>query len=168
MPMRQRAGARLTALLAALGAAVMFLTAVPAQAAADHTAEPPTHTQVAAPGINAITATSRVELCTDPYFHLGGLFYCGGPYSLTGESWYAFPNGALQVFVIGTDHAVWTRWSDPRRTRWSPWTSMGGSGWSAVYIYANRYNPTIYVRGPHGGWWHRTRLNNGVWTPWRQ
>lgn len=153
MSMRQRATARFTALLAALGAAITLLTAVPA-----HAAEPAVYTKTA----------NRAELCTDPYFHLGGVFYCGGPYSPNGESWYVFPNGALQVFVIGTDHAVWTRYSNPRHTHWSPWTSMGGSCWSAVYIHWNRYNPTIYVHGPHGGWWHRTRVNNGAWTPWHQ
>jgi hypothetical protein len=36
-----------------------------------------------------------------------------------------FPNSMIQIFVIGTNGAVWTRWT-LESGGWSGWTSMGG------------------------------------------
>jgi hypothetical protein len=106
--------------------------------------------------------------CSDVTYNLGGTFYCDPVGGDTGETWYAFPNGALQLFVIGTDNAVWTRWSNAAVTSWSGWTSMGGSATSYVYYHGSGYTPTIDVVGSDNKtWYHRTRSSSGSWTGWQ-
>ncbi|MGE7390700.1 hypothetical protein ACQKM2_35005 [Streptomyces sp. NPDC004126] len=99
------------------------------------------------------------------YCHVSGL---GGDYICEyGEAWQTFPNGTRQVFIVGTDFAVWTRYSNTGGG-WSGWESMGGTVRSGVRIEGNNsWNPTISVVGMDGERWFRHRLNSGSWTGWQ-
>ncbi|MDK9500904.1 hypothetical protein QEZ40_006931 [Streptomyces katrae] len=99
------------------------------------------------------------------FCHVSGL---GGDYICEyGEAWQTFPNGTRQVFIVGTDFAVWTRYSNTSGG-WSGWESMGGTVRSGVRIEGNNtWNPTISVVGMDGERWSRHRLNSGSWTGWQ-
>jgi hypothetical protein len=95
----RRVAGRLIAVLAALAAvaAVLVVAPQPAQAA-DRTCSGVTYR-----GVN-----------------YGGTFYCDyGAYAIT------LRDGTDQVFAIGTDYAVWTRWRNPSGGM-SNWVSLGG------------------------------------------
>jgi hypothetical protein len=107
---------------------------------------------------------------------LGGTFFCtsSGDYT-SGEAWWTFPNGTKQLFVIGTDNAVWTRWNNTSGN-WSAWTSMGGiairfppqfySQGIFLVTGSGTYTPDLTVVGTDGGVWHRERGGDGVWGAW--
>ncbi|MFC5144810.1 hypothetical protein [Streptomyces aureoversilis] len=98
--------------------------------------------------------------------HVSGL---GGDYICEyGEAWLTYPAGNRQVFVIGTDFAVWTRWQYAGGS-WSEWTSFGGKLRSAVRVEGNNtWTPTISAVGDDGNRWYRHRLNSGSWTGWQR
>lgn len=112
------------------------------------------------------SASSKASgTCTDTANNLGGSFFCGGAYGPTGEEWYYFPDGVQEVFVIGTDHAMWTRWTNGSGN-WVGWTSMGGSCWSLSDIPYAGYTPTVTVAGSDGNPWAKQRQSDGHWTAW--
>ncbi|WMX43965.1 hypothetical protein [Streptomyces roseicoloratus] len=93
---------------------------------------------------------------------LGGAYICE-----YGEAWHTFPNGTRQVFVVGTDFAVWTRFNNTAGT-WSSWQSLGGTVRSGVWVDGSgTWNPTISVVGMDGERWFRHRLSSGSWTAWQ-
>lgn len=119
-------------------------------------------------------ARAATAFCSDPT--LGGTFNCSnGDYS-TGEAWWTFPDNSQQLFVIGTDRAVWTRWWIDSSGTWSGWTSLGGTStnFPPVFWDGNAYyrfdggtdTPTIVVKGTDGNPWHRTRSASGPWGGW--
>jgi spore germination protein YaaH len=68
------------------------------------------------------------------------------------------------VFVRGTDNALWHRWFDG--TSWKPWESLGGvltSAPGAVSWGANRLD--VFVRGTDNAVWHRS-WDGTMWAPW--
>lgn len=156
---------------AALGLALGALAA-PASAATQHasvasprwqTGAQTTRPEVAAP--SGTTANpSTVGICTDSSgFNLGGRFFCGDAYG-PGELFYTFPNGVIQLFVIGTDHQVWTRWSNTSETSWTGWSSvLGGSCWGWRQPFGSGYTPGIIVIGSNGHDFAKQRNNNGTW-----
>lgn len=116
------------------------------------------------------------SICHSPTF--GGDYYCGytkGPehYPLS----YIFPDKTWQVFVIGKDFSVWTRWAtyDPLfgylPKNYSNWVSLGGQ-------IRKTYSPSDFGLGDCGGHpyvvvngldnklWSRYRQDSGVWTGW--
>jgi hypothetical protein len=94
---------------------------------------------------------------------LGGTYICE-----YGESWQTYPNGQRQVFVVGTDRAVWTRYNSAEGN-WSGWQSMGGQVSSQVWIEGNKtWSPMISVKGMDGNYWSRQRMSNGGWTSWQK
>ncbi|MFE9429135.1 hypothetical protein ACFYNO_40025 [Kitasatospora sp. NPDC006697] len=79
-----------------------------------------------------------------------------------------FPEGTKEQFVIGTDSAVWTRWTNTSGT-WSGFLSMGGVATSGVTISQSSvdgWNIAITVRSTDGYLWDRVRDHNGNWTAW--
>ena len=129
------------------------------------TASPATH---AAPAVTT-------GFCHDPV--LGGTFYCdtSSGYA-SGEARWQFPNHTWQLFVIGTNGAVWTRWTNTSGD-WSSWTSMGGVaiGWPPLFYSGGSfhqsgggsYTPDLTVLGADNGVWHRQRSASGNWSPWQ-
>ncbi|MEV7773197.1 hypothetical protein [Kitasatospora sp. NPDC086791] len=102
--------------------------------------------------------------CSNKQF--GGIFLCGGDYGDGGT--YFFRNGTSEIFVIGTDHAVWTRWTIGDSGKLSSWTRMGGSMSSKVEITRQTQGGafTITARGSDGRLWSRTCDQNGNWGGW--
>ncbi|MEV8319385.1 hypothetical protein AB0Q95_35025 [Streptomyces sp. NPDC059900] len=80
---------------------------------------------------------------------------------------YDLPNGAAQVFGIGADGAIWTRWSRTNGTL-SSWTSLGGQGRSTVYADGYGWAITLRVIGTDGNWWYNNRggTPSGGWSGW--
>jgi hypothetical protein len=134
-------------------------------AAALAVAQAPAH---ASAGSDA-AAASAVYITSDPVF--GGRFYCGGAYesgNYNCEDGVVFGSSTFQVFVIGTDHAVWTIWTHNGGSTWSNWVSLGGKGYS--YVWFTNYHDngafTINVIGGDGNSWHKDRHSNGTWSGW--
>jgi hypothetical protein len=76
------------------------------------------------------------------------------------------PNGYWEVFVVGTNNQVWTRWNSSGGL--SPWVSLGGQCLLYVAISgSNGWSWTIECTATTGGGtWYDTRLTNGHWTGW--
>ncbi|MFF4262482.1 hypothetical protein ACFY7Y_16730 [Streptomyces virginiae] len=116
-------------------------------------------------GVTAAPAQAAAPAAAAGFCHVSGL---GGDYICEyGEAWMTYPAGNRQVFIVGTDFAVWTRWQFAGGS-WSEWTSMGGTVRSGVRIDGNNtWNPTISIVGMDGERWSRHRLTSGSWTPWQ-
>ncbi|MEY2233471.1 MULTISPECIES: hypothetical protein [Streptomyces] len=116
-------------------------------------------------GVTAAPAQAAAPAAAAGFCHVSGL---GGDYICEyGEAWLTYPAGNRQVFIVGTDFAVWTRWQFAGGS-WSEWTSMGGTVRSGVRIEGNNtWNPTISIVGMDGERWSRHRLTSGSWTPWQ-
>ncbi|WP_030670227.1 hypothetical protein [Streptomyces rimosus] len=113
----------------------------------------------AAPAQAATPSQATAAACQVPGH--GGSYICE-----YGIAWQTFPNGGKQVFVVGTDFSVWTRYGFEGGD-WSNWESMGGVARSGVRIDGNgTWNPTISVVGSDGVRWYRHRLDTGSWTGW--
>jgi len=67
----------------------------------------------------------------------------------------ARPSGELDVFVRGTDNAVWHKfWS--ASGGWSPWGSLGGTATSRPGAAARPSGELdVVVRGTDNAIWHR-------------
>ncbi|MFE6049174.1 hypothetical protein ACFQ6N_00275 [Kitasatospora sp. NPDC056446] len=109
--------------------------------------------------------TDGTSTCSSPVW--GGKYICGGSYG-DGTATYYFRDGRQEVFVIGTDRAVWTRWTDKSGSK-SGWLSMGGTLAGPVGILASDTgggNFEIGARGTDGRIWSRVRTVEGNWTGW--
>ncbi|MFB7268070.1 hypothetical protein ACFCXH_38925, partial [Streptomyces nojiriensis] len=85
-------------------------------------------------GVAAAPAQAAAPAAAAGFCHVSGL---GGDYICEyGEAWMTYPAGNRQVFIVGTDFAVWTRWQYAGGS-WSDWTSMGGTVRSGVRIEGN-------------------------------
>ncbi|MFF5705059.1 hypothetical protein ACFY7H_21510 [Streptomyces sp. NPDC012794] len=114
---------------------------------------------------SAAPAQDRAPSAAAAYCHVPGL---GGDYICEyGEAWQTFPNGQRQVFIVGSDFAVWTRYNYTNGD-WSSWQSLSGKARSGVRIEGNNtWTPTISVVGMDGDRWYRHRLTSGTWTGWQ-
>ncbi|GAA2155637.1 hypothetical protein GCM10009760_55740 [Kitasatospora kazusensis] len=78
------------------------------------------------------------------------------------------PDGTKELFVVGTDHAVWTNWSYTNGS-WSGWQSMGGGVESGITVGGKAdggWSFFISATGTDGNTWYRQRSANGYWGPW--
>ncbi|WP_406111667.1 hypothetical protein [Kitasatospora purpeofusca] len=104
--------------------------------------------------------------CSDKQF--GGSFLCGGDFR-DGVTYFGFQDGNSEIFVIGTDNAVWTRWTSGGSHKLSSWTSLGGYFTSKVVITRQTLGGafTITSRGSdYNHMWSRDRSQNGNWNNW--
>ncbi|WP_329485354.1 hypothetical protein OG618_01950 [Kitasatospora sp. NBC_01246] len=112
------------------------------------------------------SAVAEPMHCTSPAW--GGEYLCGGEFGQPGMAEYAYRDGRRQVFVIGTDHAVWTRSSSAAGKK-TAWTSLGGYLIGGVGIIASDTGGgqfEVGARGTDGGLWARSHAANGSWTAW--
>ena len=83
-------------------------------------------------------------------------------------SWGSTPR--FDVFVRGTDGALWHKWTTNSGTTWSGWKSLGGqvaagTGPAACSWGAGRLD--VFVQGTDGALWHKWSTNNGAtWSKW--
>jgi len=75
--------------------------------------------------------------------------------------------GRLEVFVRGSDKALWHKWQGAPNDGWSGWGSLGG--WIDLLETARNADGRleVFVRGSDGALWHKwqTAPNNG-WSGW--
>ena len=98
---------------------------------------------IAAGGGRASAATPPAsQFNKDGWCHLnngwGGSFFCQAN---TYDWWHQFPNGSWEVFVVGTNNQVWTRWNSSSGL--SSWTSLSGQC---------LFNVLITGVDPNDGW----------------
>ena len=77
-------------------------------------------------------------------------------------------DGRLEIFVRGTDNALWHRWQTAPNNGWSGWSSLGGVITSDPLVTRNADGRLeVFVRGTDNAVWHRwqTHPNNG-WSGW--
>ncbi|CAM5470364.1 hypothetical protein [Streptomyces tanashiensis] len=108
--------------------------------------------------------TGTLAACVTSTRNWGGNVVAG-----YGCSEYALPNGEEQVFGVGTDGAVWTRWSRTNGTL-SSWTSLGGQARSSVSAEGYGWAITLSVIGTDGNWWYNNRggTSSGGWSGWHR
>jgi len=117
---------------------------------------------LAQPGAALAAAPST---CTDPEY--GGTFYCG-----YGEWVVTLSSGVEQVFVVGTDYAVWTKWHRTNGT-YSSWTSLSGEVNHSVstnnFVVCYPSNLYVNVKGTSGQYYYKSRSeSSGSWsTSWQ-
>ncbi|MFI8912816.1 hypothetical protein ACIGW4_14520 [Streptomyces sp. NPDC053513] len=122
-------------------------------------------------GVMAVVAVATLTVATVPAAEasnckFGGVTIdCDHPVSE-----HVFSDGALQRFVIGTDAAVWTRWTDPQRTSWSSWESMGAQARSGVAVKQHHTQDSVLIGalGTDGYWWSKYRRPSGTWNAWQR
>ncbi|WP_369212774.1 hypothetical protein [Streptomyces flavofungini] len=115
-------------------------------------------------GLAVAVAPAQASTCTTEG---GGVYIC--EYGITNHQ---LLRGEKEQFVVGSDYAVWTRWTTGGK--WSSWASLGGNVRSrveAVHAYTNRgtdLETQISAQGTDGNQWARLRPGLGqAWTPWR-
>jgi len=94
-----------------------------------------------------------------------GWEYLGGE-ARGGPAITAWSGGRLDVFVRGTDDALWHKAYDSNTGQWTAWDSLGGvlrSAPGAVSWGTDRID--VFVRGTDDAVWHRW-LENGAWSVW--
>ncbi|RKT11149.1 hypothetical protein BX285_5084 [Streptomyces sp. 1114.5] len=98
----------------------------------------------------------------------GGDFLCGGDYGTSGQTVVNLNDGTRQVFVVGRDHAMWTRWTIGNSNGLSAWTSMGGYLTSQVIVVkaGSDNSLTLRARGGDDRGWFIDRYSNGAWSSW--
>jgi len=77
-------------------------------------------------------------------------------------------NGVMDVFVRGTDGAIWSMTTTNNGTSWNAWTSLGGqipagTGPAACSWGAGRLD--VFVQGTDGALWHKS-YNGATWSKW--
>ncbi|MEU8775511.1 hypothetical protein [Streptomyces sp. NPDC048606] len=94
----------------------------------------------------------------------GGVYFC--EYGVTKHR---LPDDTKQEFVIGTDRAVWTRWTDSDGD-WSKWMSMGGRASSQAYVYdydtSDPWSFRLFYYDEKAEYWGRNRDHDGNWSGW--
>lgn len=117
----------------------------------------------AAPSATAGTAA----ICHDARY--GGSYYCG-----YGKQYAYFSTGTEQLFVIGTDFSVWTRWTNPNGSI-SNWVNLGGkirrsySSYDFNVDFVKNGNLWVMVVGTDNAWWYKIRYaGSGTWSGWRR
>lgn len=95
----------------------------------------------------------------------GGNWYCKG----TGVDvvYWKKPDGYPQVFVLGTNRHMYSRWSTASGT--SEWLDMKGlcSPDYGLLAHSSGWSITINCWGDNNAWWHNTRATSGSWTGWK-
>jgi C1A family cysteine protease len=77
-------------------------------------------------------------------------------------------DGRLELFVRGTDGAVWHKWQVAPNSSWSGWASEGGVITSNISVGQNADGRMeLFVRGTDNALWHKwqTAPNSG-WSGW--
>lgn len=126
----------------------------------------------------ASAASERVCSVSFNNVYFGGASLCN--YHV---AWYRFPDLTYQVFVVGTDYGVWTRWLDDDGTLHpsTGWYNMGGQvkrgnpanlsdrAYESPWIENMNVSwyPVLDVYGNESGYYTWTRQrNDDAWGPW--
>jgi peptidoglycan hydrolase-like protein with peptidoglycan-binding domain len=73
-------------------------------------------------------------------------------------------DGRLEIFVRGTDRAVWHKWQS---NGWSGWHSLGGRITSNIGVGQNKDGRLeVFARGTDNALWHKWQKTGGGWSGW--
>ncbi|GAA2899952.1 hypothetical protein Acy02nite_48680 [Actinoplanes cyaneus] len=113
------------------------------------------------PATAAPAAAAAVDTCH--HATLGGTYICD-----YGVATATLADGRKQVFVVGPNHAVYSRWQLGGGTWNDSWYSLDGNVWSPVQVHHNDTNHIlIEVTGSDGDRYYRHRNGTtGVWNAW--
>jgi C1A family cysteine protease len=77
-------------------------------------------------------------------------------------------DGRMELFVRGTDGAVWHKWQTAPSNGWSDWASEGGVITSNIAIGRNADGRLeMFVRGTDNALWHKWQVApNSGWSDW--
>ena len=77
-------------------------------------------------------------------------------------------DGRLELFVRGTDNAVWHKWQVAPNSSWSGWASEGGVITSNIAVGRNADGRLeLFVRGSDNAVWHKWQVApNSSWSGW--
>jgi len=108
----------------------------------------------------AVTSDAGInDACPYTVGSYTGYYICG-----TDIIWFQHTNGIWEVFVVGTNQAVYHIWQryvgDPV---WTGWRSLGGKAIDGVWLW--NYTPTIYVIGTDYRYWCN-RWGAAAWSGW--
>ncbi|WP_307669025.1 hypothetical protein [Streptomyces sp. V2I9] len=116
----------------------------------------------------SITPAQAADICTAGG---NGKYIC--KYGVTKHD---LPNGEDEQYFVGTDYAVWTRWTT--NGSWSRWTSMGkpdpygkASAASPIKVTdtqtSNQFRTTVHLTNSNGAFVGKTRYDIGLdWQNW--
>jgi hypothetical protein len=78
-----------------------------------------------------------------------------------------FTYGSIEVFVVGTDNAVWHNWTVDAALDWAGWSSLGGSIASSPVVANNSGTGNVIVSGlgTDSSIWYTAHPNGSGWTP---
>lgn len=111
------------------------------------------------------TAAPAAAAAEDTCHHasLGGTYICD-----YGVATATLADGRKQVFVVGPNHAVYSRWQLGGGTWNDSWYNMGGSVWSPVQVkHNNTDHILIEVTGSDGYRYSRHRnATTQAWSAW--
>jgi hypothetical protein len=71
-------------------------------------------------------------------------------------------DGRLQLFVRGTDNALWNIWQTAPNGPWSGWNSLHAGFFGVPGIARNQDGRLeVFVCGPDNALWHRRQVKPG-------
>ncbi|WP_327681542.1 hypothetical protein [Kitasatospora sp. NBC_00458] len=103
----------------------------------------------------------NIEIKFLPVF--GGPVKCGGTY--TQPRYFTFHDGTFQVFAVGVDNSLWTRWQNPDGSV-STWRTLGGVLASGIRMGWHGEELIFDAVGTDGDWWRQIRYTSGTWSGW--
>jgi hypothetical protein len=105
-------------------------------------------------------SSSYFPISQIPQQSLGGSVQTGSsPAAVSVDS-----SGTLQVFIRGTNDALWHR-QESVDASWSEWTNLGGLLTSSPAACACDGRSEVFVRGPDNGLWQKTYTSS--WSDWK-
>ncbi|HWJ06316.1 MAG TPA: C1 family peptidase [Steroidobacteraceae bacterium] len=77
-------------------------------------------------------------------------------------------DGRMEIFVRGTDNAVWHKWQVAPNSSWSGWASQGGVITSEIAVGRNLDGRLeLFVRGTDNALWHKWQVApSSGWSGW--
>lgn len=124
--------------------------------------------------LNASGSHAYAWYVTGTNHALYGWNLCGGGWESLGGYLTSSPaaastvSTASNVFVRGSDGALWTRSTTNGGASWNAWASLGGQLASGTGPAACAYGSRIdaFVEGTNGALWHRSNTGTG-WSGWQ-
>jgi hypothetical protein len=115
----------------------------------------------ASPVNAAPAAAAAARFCNHPT--LGGTYFCD-----YGMAVAYLADGRKQVFVVGTNRSVYSRWQFTDDSWSDTWYNMGGEVYSPVGIY-NNHTDSLRIQATGSNNWPYFRQRNArteAWSEW--
>jgi hypothetical protein len=120
--------------------------------------------KVISPNATQITQTNNSTYKISAWVSLGGQLAAN-----TGPSVCSWGAGRLDLFVQGTNGAMYHKWSTNGGTSWSAWENLGGKLTSAPGATAMGPSPSqigVFVAGSNGAIYYKHWTSSSGWSGW--